>query len=188
MFFYCSVHIVFSLTYCMTNDQPFILSIRTKGKCLSLLQYMVVLRPCNSFSPPLSSPSSPSYLSPSFPPLLSLSPSFTLTLSPPSHPSPSPSQTSMTRKQVENVAKKKLDNLLKESKIRDREDPDSFTIATLSPSGKPTDQSASKVTTTALWTRTGFIFYTLSVCFNLPGLFYSLHCNRHAQSSTNPEF
>uniref|UniRef100_A0A674AX61 Phosphoinositide phospholipase C n=1 Tax=Salmo trutta TaxID=8032 RepID=A0A674AX61_SALTR len=56
--------------------------------------------------------------------------------------------TSMTRKQVENVAKKKLDNLLKESKIRDREDPDSFTIATLSPTGKPTDQSASKVTTT----------------------------------------
>uniref|UniRef100_A0A674AUI9 Phosphoinositide phospholipase C n=1 Tax=Salmo trutta TaxID=8032 RepID=A0A674AUI9_SALTR len=52
--------------------------------------------------------------------------------------------TSMTRKQVENVAKKKLDNLLKESKIRDREDPDSFTIATLSPTGKPTDQSASK--------------------------------------------
>ncbi|XP_071203202.1 1-phosphatidylinositol 4,5-bisphosphate phosphodiesterase eta-2-like isoform X2 [Salvelinus alpinus] len=51
--------------------------------------------------------------------------------------------TSMTRKQVENVAKKKLDNLLKESKIRDREDPDSFTIATLSPT-KPTDQSASK--------------------------------------------
>uniref|UniRef100_A0A674AUV3 Phosphoinositide phospholipase C n=1 Tax=Salmo trutta TaxID=8032 RepID=A0A674AUV3_SALTR len=57
--------------------------------------------------------------------------------------------TSMTRKQVENVAKKKLDNLLKESKIRDREDPDSFTIATLSPTGKPTDQSASKVTTTS---------------------------------------
>uniref|UniRef100_A0A4W5NFD1 Phosphoinositide phospholipase C n=1 Tax=Hucho hucho TaxID=62062 RepID=A0A4W5NFD1_9TELE len=55
--------------------------------------------------------------------------------------------TSMTRKQVENVAKKKLDNLLKESKIRDREDPDSFTIATLPPSGKPADQSACKVTT-----------------------------------------
>ncbi|CAB1336811.1 unnamed protein product [Coregonus sp. 'balchen'] len=36
-------------------------------------------------------------------------------------------KTSMTRKQVENVAKKKLDNLMKESKIRDREDPDSFT-------------------------------------------------------------
>uniref|UniRef100_A0A8C7MZN3 Phosphoinositide phospholipase C n=1 Tax=Oncorhynchus kisutch TaxID=8019 RepID=A0A8C7MZN3_ONCKI len=62
--------------------------------------------------------------------------------------------TSMTRKQVENVAKKKLDNLLKESKIRDREDPDSFTIATLSPTGKPTDQSASKVTTTALKKKT----------------------------------
>ncbi|KAJ8388081.1 hypothetical protein AAFF_G00146990 [Aldrovandia affinis] len=44
--------------------------------------------------------------------------------------------TSMNRKQVENVAKKKLDNLMKESKIRDREDPDSFTIATLPPSGK----------------------------------------------------
>ncbi|XP_062396521.1 1-phosphatidylinositol 4,5-bisphosphate phosphodiesterase eta-2a isoform X2 [Sardina pilchardus] len=44
--------------------------------------------------------------------------------------------TSMSRKQVENVAKKKLDNLMKESKIRDREDPDSFTISALPPSGK----------------------------------------------------
>ncbi|KAG5838712.1 hypothetical protein ANANG_G00226490 [Anguilla anguilla] len=44
--------------------------------------------------------------------------------------------TSMNRKQVENVAKKKLDSLMKESKIRDREDPDSFTIAALPPSGK----------------------------------------------------
>ncbi|TRY96837.1 hypothetical protein DNTS_015410 [Danionella cerebrum] len=45
-------------------------------------------------------------------------------------------QTSMNRKQAENVAKKKLDNLMKESKIRDREDPDSFTIRALPPSGK----------------------------------------------------
>uniref|UniRef100_A0A8C2KYK3 Phosphoinositide phospholipase C n=1 Tax=Cyprinus carpio TaxID=7962 RepID=A0A8C2KYK3_CYPCA len=44
--------------------------------------------------------------------------------------------TSMNRKQAENVAKKKLDNLMKESKIRDREDPDSFTIAALPPTGK----------------------------------------------------
>uniref|UniRef100_A0A673I6G7 Phosphoinositide phospholipase C n=1 Tax=Sinocyclocheilus rhinocerous TaxID=307959 RepID=A0A673I6G7_9TELE len=41
-----------------------------------------------------------------------------------------------TLKQAENVAKKKLDNLMKESKIRDREDPDSFTIAALPPAGK----------------------------------------------------
>uniref|UniRef100_A0A671XX93 1-phosphatidylinositol 4,5-bisphosphate phosphodiesterase n=2 Tax=Sparus aurata TaxID=8175 RepID=A0A671XX93_SPAAU len=41
--------------------------------------------------------------------------------------------TSANRKQVENMAKKKLDNLMKESKIRDREDPDSFTIAALPP-------------------------------------------------------
>ncbi|KAJ8371125.1 hypothetical protein SKAU_G00111530 [Synaphobranchus kaupii] len=47
--------------------------------------------------------------------------------------------TSMNRKQVENVAKKKLDSLMKESKIRDREDPDSFTIAALPPSGKLND-------------------------------------------------
>ncbi|XP_055079056.1 1-phosphatidylinositol 4,5-bisphosphate phosphodiesterase eta-2a [Periophthalmus magnuspinnatus] len=40
--------------------------------------------------------------------------------------------TSANRKQVENLAKKKLDNLMKESKIRDREDPDSFTIMALS--------------------------------------------------------
>ncbi|XP_061113196.1 1-phosphatidylinositol 4,5-bisphosphate phosphodiesterase eta-2a isoform X2 [Conger conger] len=44
--------------------------------------------------------------------------------------------TSMNRKQVENVAKKKLDSLMKESKIRDREDPDNFTITALPPSGK----------------------------------------------------
>ncbi|KAM6977002.1 1-phosphatidylinositol 4,5-bisphosphate phosphodiesterase eta-2a [Aplochiton taeniatus] len=53
--------------------------------------------------------------------------------------------TSMNRKQVENVAKKKLDNLMKESKIRDREDPDSFTIAALSPSGTPADQAGPTV-------------------------------------------
>ncbi|XP_051526099.1 1-phosphatidylinositol 4,5-bisphosphate phosphodiesterase eta-2-like isoform X2 [Myxocyprinus asiaticus] len=52
--------------------------------------------------------------------------------------------TSMNRKQAENVAKKKLDNLMKESKIRDREDPDSFTITALPPAGKPRDKSALK--------------------------------------------
>uniref|UniRef100_M3ZIE9 Phosphoinositide phospholipase C n=1 Tax=Xiphophorus maculatus TaxID=8083 RepID=M3ZIE9_XIPMA len=51
------------------------------------------------------------------------------------------------RKQVENMAKKKLDNLMKESKIRDREDPDSFTIAGLPPSGKTLDKSDIKVNT-----------------------------------------
>uniref|UniRef100_A0A3Q3SDH9 Phosphoinositide phospholipase C n=1 Tax=Mastacembelus armatus TaxID=205130 RepID=A0A3Q3SDH9_9TELE len=55
--------------------------------------------------------------------------------------------TSPNRKQVENMAKKKLDNLMKESKIRDREDPDSFTIAGLPPAGKPTDKTGSKVNT-----------------------------------------
>lgn len=43
------------------------------------------------------------------------------------------------------MAKKKLDNLMKESKIRDREDPDSFTIAALPPAGKPGDKTSSKV-------------------------------------------
>ncbi|XP_041858992.1 1-phosphatidylinositol 4,5-bisphosphate phosphodiesterase eta-2a isoform X4 [Melanotaenia boesemani] len=52
--------------------------------------------------------------------------------------------TSANRKQVENMAKKKLDSLMKESKIRDREDPDSFTIAALPPAGKPTDKPGSK--------------------------------------------
>uniref|UniRef100_A0A3Q3XJF0 Phosphoinositide phospholipase C n=1 Tax=Mola mola TaxID=94237 RepID=A0A3Q3XJF0_MOLML len=53
--------------------------------------------------------------------------------------------TSANRKQVENMAKKKLDNLMKESKIRDREDPDSFTIAALTPAGNPADKTGSKV-------------------------------------------
>ncbi|XP_051282329.1 1-phosphatidylinositol 4,5-bisphosphate phosphodiesterase eta-2a isoform X5 [Dicentrarchus labrax] len=52
--------------------------------------------------------------------------------------------TSANRKQVESMAKKKLDSLMKESKIRDREDPDSFTIAALPPAGKPTDKTGSK--------------------------------------------
>lgn len=43
------------------------------------------------------------------------------------------------------MAKKKLDSLMKESKIRDREDPDSFTIAALPPTGKPPDKTGSKV-------------------------------------------
>uniref|UniRef100_A0A8C4YWW9 Phosphoinositide phospholipase C n=1 Tax=Gadus morhua TaxID=8049 RepID=A0A8C4YWW9_GADMO len=54
--------------------------------------------------------------------------------------------TSANRKQVESLAKKKLDSLMKESQIRDREDPDSFTIAGLPPTGKPTtDQGSPKV-------------------------------------------
>ncbi|XP_035996553.1 1-phosphatidylinositol 4,5-bisphosphate phosphodiesterase eta-2a isoform X13 [Fundulus heteroclitus] len=56
-------------------------------------------------------------------------------------------KTSANRKQVESMAKKKLDNLMKESKIRDREDPDNFTIAGLPPSGKPLDKSNNKVNT-----------------------------------------
>ncbi|KAK5923140.1 hypothetical protein CgunFtcFv8_000137 [Champsocephalus gunnari] len=52
--------------------------------------------------------------------------------------------TTANRKQVENLAKKKLDNLMKESKIRDREDPDSFTIAALPPAGKSADKTGSK--------------------------------------------
>lgn len=45
-------------------------------------------------------------------------------------------QASTNRKRVENIAKKKLDSLIKESKIRDCEDPNDFTVSTLSPSGK----------------------------------------------------
>lgn len=54
-------------------------------------------------------------------------------------------QTSANRKQVENMAKRKLDSLLKESKIRDREDPDSFTITALPPAGKDTQKNSFKV-------------------------------------------
>ncbi|KAM9370312.1 1-phosphatidylinositol 4,5-bisphosphate phosphodiesterase eta-2 isoform 2-T2 [Phaethornis superciliosus] len=43
---------------------------------------------------------------------------------------------STNRKRVENIAKKKLDSLIKESKIRDCEDPNNFTVATLPSSGK----------------------------------------------------
>ncbi|XP_008850866.1 1-phosphatidylinositol 4,5-bisphosphate phosphodiesterase eta-2 isoform X1 [Nannospalax galili] len=43
---------------------------------------------------------------------------------------------STNRKRVENIAKKKLDSLIKESKIRDCEDPSDFTVSTLSPSRK----------------------------------------------------
>ncbi|XP_028848351.1 1-phosphatidylinositol 4,5-bisphosphate phosphodiesterase eta-2a isoform X2 [Denticeps clupeoides] len=52
--------------------------------------------------------------------------------------------TSANRKQVENLAKKKLDSLMKESKIRDREDPDSFTIVALPPNGKQDSNSPVK--------------------------------------------
>ncbi|GAB5574462.1 1-phosphatidylinositol 4 [Prionailurus iriomotensis] len=40
------------------------------------------------------------------------------------------------RKRVENIAKRKLDSLMKESKIRDCEDANDFTVSTLPPSGK----------------------------------------------------
>uniref|UniRef100_A0A8C5WC21 Phosphoinositide phospholipase C n=1 Tax=Leptobrachium leishanense TaxID=445787 RepID=A0A8C5WC21_9ANUR len=51
---------------------------------------------------------------------------------------------STNRKQVENIAKKRLDSLLKESKIRDCEDPNNFTVTTLPPSGKHSQKPESK--------------------------------------------
>ncbi|XP_035295235.1 1-phosphatidylinositol 4,5-bisphosphate phosphodiesterase eta-2 [Cricetulus griseus] len=51
---------------------------------------------------------------------------------------------STNRKRVENIAKKKLDSLIKESKIRDCEDPNDFTVSTLSPSGKLAHKAEAK--------------------------------------------
>ncbi|KAM6296190.1 1-phosphatidylinositol 4,5-bisphosphate phosphodiesterase eta-2 isoform 2-T2 [Aegotheles albertisi] len=51
---------------------------------------------------------------------------------------------STNRKRVENIAKKKLDSLIKESKIRDREDPNNFTVTTLPSPGKDGLKSDSK--------------------------------------------
>ncbi|NXI01356.1 PLCH2 phosphodiesterase, partial [Pachycephala philippinensis] len=51
---------------------------------------------------------------------------------------------SANRKRVENIAKKKLDSLIKESKIRDCEDPNNFTVSTLPSSGKAALKSDSK--------------------------------------------
>ncbi|NXT06112.1 PLCH2 phosphodiesterase, partial [Prunella fulvescens] len=51
---------------------------------------------------------------------------------------------SANRKRVENIAKKKLDSLIKESKIRDCEDPNNFTVSTLPSSGKAGLKSDSK--------------------------------------------
>uniref|UniRef100_G3U6T0 Phosphoinositide phospholipase C n=1 Tax=Loxodonta africana TaxID=9785 RepID=G3U6T0_LOXAF len=45
-------------------------------------------------------------------------------------------QASTNRKRVENIAKRKLDSLIKESKIRDCEDPNDFSVSTLSPAWK----------------------------------------------------
>lgn len=45
---------------------------------------------------------------------------------------------------MENIAKKKLDSLIKESKIRDCEDPNDFTVSTLSPSGKLAHKAEAK--------------------------------------------
>lgn len=45
-------------------------------------------------------------------------------------------QASSNRKRVESIAKRKLDSLIKESKIRDCEDLNAFTVSMLPPSGK----------------------------------------------------
>ncbi|XP_035881095.1 1-phosphatidylinositol 4,5-bisphosphate phosphodiesterase eta-2 isoform X8 [Phyllostomus discolor] len=44
---------------------------------------------------------------------------------------------SSNRKRVENIAKRKLDSLIKESKIRDHEDPSDFSVSALPPPGRP---------------------------------------------------
>uniref|UniRef100_A0A8C4V9A7 Phosphoinositide phospholipase C n=1 Tax=Falco tinnunculus TaxID=100819 RepID=A0A8C4V9A7_FALTI len=51
---------------------------------------------------------------------------------------------SANRKRVENIAKKKLDSLIKESKIRDCEDPNNFAVTALPSSGKAGLKSDSK--------------------------------------------
>ncbi|XP_028308238.1 1-phosphatidylinositol 4,5-bisphosphate phosphodiesterase eta-2a isoform X2 [Gouania willdenowi] len=51
---------------------------------------------------------------------------------------------STNRKHVENIAKKKLDNLIKESKIRDQEDPDCLTIAALPATRNSSDKHSTK--------------------------------------------
>uniref|UniRef100_A0A8C4M654 Phosphoinositide phospholipase C n=1 Tax=Equus asinus asinus TaxID=83772 RepID=A0A8C4M654_EQUAS len=51
---------------------------------------------------------------------------------------------SSNRKRVENIAKRKLDSLIKESKIRDCEDPNNFTVSTLAPTGKLGHKAAGK--------------------------------------------
>ncbi|NWH90339.1 PLCH2 phosphodiesterase, partial [Aegithalos caudatus] len=51
---------------------------------------------------------------------------------------------SANRKRVENIAKKKLDSLIKESKIRDCEDPNNFAVSTLPSTGKAGLKSDSK--------------------------------------------
>nr|DBA16345.1 TPA: hypothetical protein GDO54_003746 [Pyxicephalus adspersus] len=51
---------------------------------------------------------------------------------------------STNRKQVENIAKKRLDSLMKESKIRDCEDPNNFTVTTLPPTGKRSQKESKK--------------------------------------------
>lgn len=45
---------------------------------------------------------------------------------------------------MENIAKKKLDSLIKESKIRDCEDPNNFTVSTLPSTEKAGLKSDSK--------------------------------------------
>ncbi|XP_054439407.1 1-phosphatidylinositol 4,5-bisphosphate phosphodiesterase eta-2 [Pteronotus mesoamericanus] len=51
---------------------------------------------------------------------------------------------STNRKRVENIAKRKLDSLIKESKIRDREDPNAFAVSALPPPGKPGPKAESR--------------------------------------------
>uniref|UniRef100_A0A672YNA2 Phosphoinositide phospholipase C n=1 Tax=Sphaeramia orbicularis TaxID=375764 RepID=A0A672YNA2_9TELE len=78
----------------------------------------------------------------------------------------------MNGDQVENMAKRKLDNLMKESKIRDREDPDSFTIAALPPAAKSSDKTGSKVhvVTCYGWNSTVFLVKTMYEANFLPRL------------------
>uniref|UniRef100_A0A8B9PHW3 Phosphoinositide phospholipase C n=1 Tax=Apteryx owenii TaxID=8824 RepID=A0A8B9PHW3_APTOW len=61
----------------------------------------------------------------------------------------------MNGDRVENIAKKKLDSLIKESKIRDCEDPNNFTVTTLPSSGKAGQKSDIKKK------KTSFYFFTL---------------------------
>uniref|UniRef100_A0A7M4F4K2 Phosphoinositide phospholipase C n=1 Tax=Crocodylus porosus TaxID=8502 RepID=A0A7M4F4K2_CROPO len=84
----------------------------------------------------------------------------------------------MNGDRVENIAKKKLDSLIKESKIRDCEDPNNFTVTTLPSSGKLSHKSDIKKV--IIFT----LLYSLHV-FTLPckvGLFFPSRMSRQKKT------
>lgn len=100
-------------------------------------------------------------------------------------------QASAHRKRVEHIAKRKLESLIKESKIRDCEDPNDFTVSTLGrPGGRAEGKTVSSMGPGATGGQAGLQSMSVHTCPRVctrPRVCADMHTNPCAHAHLHPE-